>query len=79
MILTKTIEENVLVMFVQCWTYGPGQQIMREGNLLPLLHGQRFISIISDMTAHTDAFVTPVVEHWLELETTQWVHQVESV
>ena len=25
--------------------------------------------------AHTTAFVTPVVEHWLEREAAQWVHQ----
>ena len=25
-------------------------------------------------TTHTTAFVTPVVEHWLEREITQWVH-----
>ena len=27
-----------------------------------------------DKIAHTTAFVTPVVEHWLERETAQWVH-----
>ena len=28
-----------------------------------------------DRIAHTMAFVTPVVEHWLEREIAQWVHQ----
>ena len=28
----------------------------------------------TDRTAHTTALVTPVVEHWLERETAQWVH-----
>ena len=28
----------------------------------------------SDRIAHTTAFVTPVVEHWLEREIAQWVH-----
>ena len=28
----------------------------------------------TDRTAHTTAFVTPVVEHWLEREIDQWVH-----
>ena len=27
-----------------------------------------------DRLAHTTAFVTPVVEHWLEREIAQWVH-----
>ena len=28
---------------------------------------------------HTTAFATPVVEHWLEREIDQWVHQVSNV
>ena len=28
----------------------------------------------TDRIAHTMAFVTPIVEHWLEQEITQWVH-----
>ena len=28
----------------------------------------------TDKIAHTTAFVTPVVEHWLEREIAQWVH-----
>ena len=28
----------------------------------------------TDRIAHTMAFVTPVVEHWLEREIAQWVH-----
>ena len=28
----------------------------------------------TDRIAHTMAFVTPVVEHWLENKITQWVH-----
>ena len=28
----------------------------------------------TDMIIHTTAFVTPVVEHWLEREIAQWVH-----
>ena len=27
---------------------------------------------------HTTAFVTPVVEHWLERETAQWVHPMKD-
>ena len=29
-----------------------------------------------DRITHTTAFVTPVVEHWLEREIAQWVHPI---
>ena len=29
--------------------------------------------------AHTTAFITPVVEHWLEREIAQWVHHEGSI
>ena len=32
-----------------------------------------FICTIPDRITHTTAFVTPVVEHWLEREIAQWV------
>ena len=28
--------------------------------------------------AHTTAFITPVVEHWLEQEIAQWVHPMKD-
>ena len=31
-----------------------------------------------DRIAHTTAFVTPVVEHWLEREIAQWVHPMKD-
>ena len=33
-----------------------------------------FICTIPDRITHTTAFVTPVVEHWLEREIAQWVN-----
>ena len=33
----------------------------------------------TDTIAHTMAFVTPVVEHWLEREIAQWVHHEGSI
>ena len=33
----------------------------------------------TDKIAHTTAFVTPVVEHWLEQEIAQWVHHEGSI
>ena len=32
----------------------------------------------TDRIAHTTAFVTPVVEHWLEREISQWVHPMKD-
>ena len=47
-----------------------------RGNLLPP-HGLLFP--ISSKITHTTAFVTPVVEHWLEREIFQWVHHEGSI
>ena len=33
----------------------------------------------TDRMAHTTAFVTPVMEHWLEQEIDEWVHQKGSI
>ena len=33
---------------------------------------------ITDRITHTTAFVTPVVEHWLEREIAQWVHPMKD-
>ena len=32
----------------------------------------------TDRIAHTTAFVTPIVEHWLEQEIAQWVHHMKD-
>ena len=32
----------------------------------------------TERTAHTTAFITPVLEHWLEREITQWVHPMKD-
>ena len=32
----------------------------------------------TDRIAHTTAFVTPVVEHWLEREIAKWVHPMKD-
>ena len=37
-----------------------------------------FICIIPDRITHTTAFVTPVVDHWLEREIAQWVHPMKD-
>ena len=33
----------------------------------------------TDRIAHTTAYITPVAEHWLEREITQWVHHERSI
>ena len=66
--------------FTAIWhlTYGKGPLRQQErGNLL-LPHGLLFPinskgSFICTIP-HTTAFVTPVMEHWLEREIAQWVH-----
>ena len=32
----------------------------------------------TDRIAHTTAFVTPVMEHWLEREIAKWVHPMKD-
>ena len=34
--------------------------------------------LTTDRIAHIMAFVTPVVEHWLEREIAQWVHPMKD-
>ena len=54
-----------------------------KGNLLPphwllLLINSKGLLYATDMITHTTAFVTPVVEHWLEREIAQWVHPMKD-
>ena len=44
--------------------------------LFPINSKGSFICTIPQ-TAHTTAFVTPDVEHWLEREIAQWVHPMK--
>ena len=68
-------------MVIWHWTYGKGPFNSKRGNLLPQLQGLLFLisskgSFICTIPQdkHTMAFVTPVVEHWLEREIVQCVH-----
>ena len=40
--------------------------------------GSFYIHHRTDRIAHTTAFVTPVVVHWLEREIAQWVHPMKG-
>ena len=45
-----------------------GNPLPPHGLLFPINSKGSFICTIPDMIAHTTAFVTPVVDHWLERE-----------
>ena len=61
------------------WHQNYGKGLLSErGNLLHP-HGLLFLisskdSFICIRIIHTIAYVIPVMEHWLERETAQWVH-----
>ena len=46
--------------------------------LLSISSKGSFICTIPHRITHTTAFVTPVVEHWLEREIAQWVHPMKD-
>ena len=46
--------------------------------LLFLINSKGSFILTTDNIAHTTAFVTPVVEHWLEREIAQWVHPMKD-
>ena len=50
-----------------------GNLLLPHGLLFPISSKDSFICTIPDRIAHTTAFVTPVVEHWLKQEIAQWV------
>ena len=56
-----------------------GNPLPPHGLLFPINSKGSFICTIStDRIAHTTAFVTPVVEHWLKREIAQWVHPMKD-
>ena len=56
-----------------------GNPLLPHGLLFPISSKGSFICIIPDRIIHTTAFVTPVVEHWLEREIAQWIHHDRSI
>ena len=55
-----------------------GNPLLPHRLLFPISSKGSFICIIPDRTIHTIAFVTPVMEHWLEREIAQWVHPMKD-
>ena len=49
-----------------------------HGLLFPISSKGSFTCTIPDRITHTTAFVTPVMEHWLEREIAQWVHPMKD-
>ena len=56
-----------------------GNPLPPHGLLFPISSKGSFICTIPDRMAHATAFVTLVVEHWLEREIAQWVHHEGSI
>ena len=62
-----------------------GNLLLPHGLLFPISSKGSFICIIPqiciipDRITHTTAFVTPVLEHWLQREIAQWVHHGGSI
>ena len=69
-------------LFTVIWrrTYGKGP-LMESGNPHRLLFpdNSKGYFICTDRITHTTAFVTPVVENWLEREIAQWVYHEGSI
>ena len=56
-----------------------GNPLPQHELLFPISSKGSFICIIpTHRITHTTAFVTPVVEHWLEREVAQWVHLMKD-
>ena len=55
-----------------------GNPLPPHGLLFPINSKDYFICTIPDRIAHTTAFVTPVMKHWLEIEIAQWVHPMKD-
>ena len=55
-----------------------GNSLLPHRLLLSINSKGSFICTIPDRITHTTAFVTPVVEHWLQREIAQWVHPMKD-
>ena len=56
-----------------------GNQLPPHMLLFPInSKGSFYMHHPTDRIVHTMAFVTPVVEHWLEREIAQWVHPMKD-
>ena len=51
-----------------------GNPLTPHGLLSPISRRDFYMHHPTDRISHTTAFVTPVMEHWLEQGIAQWVH-----
>ena len=63
---------------IKIWTI---QIMTKETHCLFLISIKRSLNapLHTERVIHITAFVTPIVNHWLEQEIAQWVHQVELI
>ena len=54
-----------------------GNPLPPHGLLFPINSMFFYMHHPTDRIAHTTAFVTPVMDHWLEREIAQWVHGIK--
>ena len=55
-----------------------GNPLPPHGLLFPISSKVFYMHHSTDRIAHTTAFITPVVVHWLEREIAQWVHPMKD-
>ena len=55
-----------------------GNPLLPHGLLLSINSKVFYMHHPTDRITHTTAFVTPVMEHWLEREIAQWVHPMKD-
>ena len=78
---------NTFHLVIWCWTYGKGPLSKRGethshhymGYLFWLAARDLLYVPLADRITHTTAFVTTVVEHWLEWEIAQWIMQLDAL
>ena len=51
-----------------------GNLLLPHGLIFPISSKGFYMHHPIDRIKHTTAFVTPVVEHWMEREIAEWVH-----
>ena len=76
-----TTHQHILVTVIWRQTYGKHHSDSVRGNPLSphgLLFSINSKGSFTDRITHTTAFVTPVVEHWLERDIAQWVHPMKD-
>ena len=56
-----------------------GNPLLPHGLLFPISSKGSFMHQPTDRIAHTIAFVTPVMEHWLKRDIAQWAHHEGSI